>query len=90
MRNIIHHTLAPFHATTQRSHVRLRPSFVNENKPFYVKSFLQLLPLFPLDSDILTMPLCRMESLVFHVIFKRCKKVYSVTTVTSSLLGNMA
>ena len=55
--------------------VIIKTDLTSKQEQAYVKSFLQLLPLFPLDGNILTMPLCRMESLFFHVIFKRTRKL---------------
>jgi len=55
--------IASFRSTTQRSHVRLCPSFVNENKLFYVKCLLHLLPLFAFFGNIFAMLFGGLESL---------------------------
>jgi len=65
MGNLIKHSLADFCPTVQRSHVRFRPGFINENESFDVDDFLESLPLFAFFDDIFSLLFGSIESLFF-------------------------
>jgi hypothetical protein len=46
MRNMLYHSLPSFCSTMKRSHIRVPPSFINENDVGNVESFLEFLPVF--------------------------------------------
>ena len=65
MRNMVDYSFADLCLTIKWSHVRFRPSFVDENESFEVNDFLELLPFCPFKDDICSMPFESAESLFF-------------------------